>query len=108
MTYVKLTPGSLIAGNGVENIIDNAYNEILRIIKPPASDGVIPVPITYWPTNDTSRYLITQNANKHQLTYGVVGAAFTAVLDYMSHYGYGAATFTIVDGHNQVGNGTVG
>lgn len=47
------------------------------------------------------------NADNHQLTWGVLGAALTALLDYMRIFGNGAITFNIFDGTHMVGHGTV-
>ena len=50
----------------------------------------------------------TWNTNNHQQTYGVLRAALAALSDYMNRYGYGAATFSIHDGDNEVGAGLIG
>ena len=50
----------------------------------------------------------TWNTNNHQQTYGVLMAAIAALRDYMEGHGFGAATFVIFDGANEVGNGFIG
>ena len=55
-----------------------------------------------------SMMLQTWNTNNHQQTYGVLGAAIAALRDYMAENGYGAASFVIFDGANEVGKGVVG
>lgn len=52
--------------------------------------------------------LRVNNANNHQTTYGVLGAAVAALSDYMSQHGCATGTFSIHDGLNQVGEGTIG
>ena len=48
------------------------------------------------------------NADNHQQTWGVVGAAIEALAQYMiTHAIYGWATFRIFDGQNQVGHGSL-
>ena len=48
------------------------------------------------------------NANNHQLTWGVVGAAIHALSNYMlTENNAGTATFTIFDGNTEVGFGSV-
>ncbi|MCJ1302018.1 hypothetical protein MMC08_004819 [Hypocenomyce scalaris] len=55
------------------------------------------------PGNST---ITASDANGHQTTLGVLGAAVGALQNYMSGQGYGAAVFDIYDGKNQVGTGT--
>ena len=48
------------------------------------------------------------NSNNHQATWGVLGAALTALQDYMrSQDAWGTAEFTIFDGKYEVGKGTL-
>lgn len=51
--------------------------------------------------------LRVHNANNHQTTYGVLGAAMSALVDYMGQNGYAAGSFKIYDGTNYVGDGTI-
>lgn len=52
--------------------------------------------------------LAVQNANNHQITYGVLKASIDALHDYMWEFGYGLVTaMTIYDGPNEVGTGTL-
>ena len=48
------------------------------------------------------------NSNNHQLTWGVLGAAVTALENHMSQYSYEAPSFTIIDGMVEVGKGVIG
>lgn len=53
--------------------------------------------------------LTVQNANNHQTTWGVLGAAIFAVGDCMfANLAEWAVSFRIVDGGNLVGIGTIG
>lgn len=63
-------------------------------------DGGVP------PMNELAVHI--WNADNHQLTYGVLGAAISALSEYMQSYGWGAATFQIWDGPNEVGFGMIG
>lgn len=49
------------------------------------------------------------NANNHQLTWGVLGAAIDALGEYMNQAvtGPGESWFSIFDGRNEVGTGTI-
>lgn len=70
-------------------------------------DGVIPDGMVKW-VGDENLLLSVKNAANHQVTWGVLGAALMALSDYMSEFGYGAASFGIFDGASQVGQGTIG
>lgn len=54
--------------------------------------------------------LSAYDANNHQLTWGVLGAALQAVRDFMSQSGnsFGMVYFAIFDGENQTGEGRIG
>ena len=51
--------------------------------------------------------LSSLDANNHQQTYGVVGAAISVLRYYMERNGYCVASFDIFDGENQVGAGQI-
>ena len=58
---------------------------------------------------NTDWTLHVENANNHQLTWGVLAAALGALRDYVvTQNGGGPGTFEIFDGENQVGKGTIG
>lgn len=46
-----------------------------------------------------------QNANNHQLTFGVINAALVALTDWMEQHEIATCTFDVFDGKNQVGEG---
>ena len=49
------------------------------------------------------------NTNNHQTTWGVLAASILALVDYMAGHGtFCAAAFTIHDGENEVGTGSIG
>lgn len=48
------------------------------------------------------------NSNNHQTTYGVLGAACMALVQYMLTTAFGAVTFYIYDGIREVGKGQIG
>lgn len=70
-------------------------------------DGLIPHGMVQW-VGDDDLLLTVKNAANHQVTWGVLCSALVALADYMSGFGYGAATFGIFDGGTQVGQGTIG
>lgn len=72
-------------------------------------DGVIPAAQAVggvWQWNvHLGLALQTWNANNHQMTWGVLGAALLALQQYMEAIGYGTVTFDVMDGANWVGSG---
>ena len=49
-----------------------------------------------------------RNANNHQTTWGVLGAAIEAIAGCMDQNGFGGGSFNIFDGGNEVGEGIIG
>ncbi|KAI4121510.1 MAG: hypothetical protein LQ347_006834 [Umbilicaria vellea] len=53
-------------------------------------------------------YMTLKNANNHQLTYGVVQAAVSALSDFLNRNGgFKTVDFQIIDGKNLVGTGQI-
>lgn len=70
-------------------------------------DGLIPGGVFKW-AGEHGTGLTMTNANNHQLTWGVMGAALTALYDEMERLVIGSVgLFTIVDGDTEVGTGTI-
>lgn len=46
-----------------------------------------------------------QNANNHQLTFGVINTALVALTDWVEQHEIATCTFYVFDGENQVGEG---
>ena len=57
---------------------------------------------------ENGQSLVTWDMNNHQHTYGVLGAAVSALMDFMRERGVGEAVFSIFDGGNEVGAGLLG
>lgn len=105
-TYILLTPAVAIAGHAIESLLDAATDHIIHLVEA-VGDTTVTDGVFNWPTNN-GLVLKAWNANNHQLTYGVLGAALDAVADYMNFHGFCRATFAVFDGANQVGEGVVG
>lgn len=70
-------------------------------------DGLIPHGAFDYQARGFSWY--AANMNNHQLTWGVMRAAIDALIGFMLNYAsYGKAQFSIFDGENHVGSGTLG
>ena len=72
-----------------------------------------PIPHGSYQLEEEGVEVTFQNANNHQCTWGVVGAALTALQDYMQNLlavnqgNYGAVSFTLNDGFHEVGTGAL-
>ena len=108
-TYIRAT---LVAFAGdpsiLTNMLDGAYQNVLSIIQA-HGDGDIVDGAYRWtnnPDGPLGLQIWIRNANNHQLTYGVLGAALKALNEYLTLFGAGmATTLDIYDGVNQVGQG---
>lgn len=61
-----------------------------------------------WQLTRNGLVLSIANANNHQTTWGVLGAAIFAIGDYMNeNRSFGRIIFNIFDGTNQVGQGSI-
>lgn len=106
-TYIVLSMvNSDASGNAIRNMLNTASSSIAAFLSE-MGDGVISKGGIAWPGVGGVGFL-TSNSNNHQTTWGVLHTAVSALNDYMSRYGYGAASFTIADGLNIVGRGYVG
>ena len=87
-------------------MLDQAYQNIIQTIAN-NHDGIIGTQGFRW-LGAQATTLVAQDANNHQLTWGVLGAALSAVKDFMNSNGeWGTVTFDIFDGDNQTGQGSI-
>ena len=104
-TFVTLRPLRILSEVAVMELLDEAYSLTQSYIRE-YGDEVIWGGVFDWTTNGL--HLRMQNANNHQLTFGVLGAALYAVSDFMTKNGWSAASFRVWDEEAWVGAGTVG
>lgn len=96
--------------NGVDDFLDSIGAVVKELIRT-RGDIVIPGGMaTYQAPGMT---MISKNANNHQQTWGVLGAAISALSEYMlaqkgRGYSPSSVAFLIYDGPNQVGSATFG
>ena len=110
-TYVIVTMMNIFGGTAATSPVSALLTAGLNIIMyemEQSQDG--PISGGSFTRFSTASGLALQawNANNHQVTYGVLGAALSALADYMNLGGWGSCTFSIWDGGNQVGLGQVG
>ena len=107
-TYLVVTvTSSSIASKVILNLLDDAYTNVMGHISF-HGDSVIADAKFFW-AGENGVNLNTFNTNNHQQTWRVLGAALFALGDFMFKLGTeaGACYFTIIDGNNEVGKGTV-
>ena len=90
----------------VFNMLHGVYNLCLNMIRRYGDQPIVGASLLWVGTGQFE--LRVRNVNNHQTTYGVLGAAMLALEDYMDRFGYCAGTFSIFDGTNHVGDGTIG
>ena len=103
----------------IQDIRDQSWNEVddfldavgaaIKVQIRTAGDGLIPGGMIQY--QNTDLMMISQNANNHQQTFGVLRESITALLEYMraqKKYGYSPSfvEFNTYDGPNQVANAT--
>lgn len=106
-TYVMLDMIRSLPSSGVIDLLDEVQNALHDHIRK-LGDGVLTGGMFQWATN-TGYVLQAWSSNNHQTTWGVLGAAVTALFNYMTAGNiYGAVGFRIYDGLNEVGGGQIG
>lgn len=97
-------------GNGVGPTVIKMLSDALEQVNTHIAthgDGVVPEGAFDYQALGFSWYSV--NVNNHQQTFGVVGQAIDALITFMLNYSsYGMAQFSIYDGDNHVGTGTLG
>ncbi|KAA6410635.1 MAG: hypothetical protein FRX48_06058 [Lasallia pustulata] len=106
-TYILLTLVRPLNSGIVLSLLDDARSTILGHIAI-WGDGVVEDGFFNW-AGAGGLKLRMVNSNNHQLTWGVVGAAIEALGEYMHQAvtGPGEGWFSILDGTNEVGTGTI-
>lgn len=111
-TYINVVVQTIIPANSLNQLLGEAFVAILNQVQE-SGDRVIPAGVFSWvgPAVDghVACALHAWNAENHQFTWGVLGAALKALWDYMYTNGkFGAADFEVSDGANMVGLGFIG
>ncbi|MCJ1303289.1 hypothetical protein MMC08_006097 [Hypocenomyce scalaris] len=107
-TFVVISLIRTITGPSIRNLLSEASTAITAHIAA-QGDGVIAG--GYWQLDGAQNLVLTaMNANNHQTTWGVLGAAVNALLGWVDGGAGGgaAAYFEIWDGVNEVGVGQMG
>lgn len=104
-TYIILDPGTAIVGHVVADLLSDALDSLTRWVQN-HGDGNIHGGMFIW-KSVRGVTLTTMNTNNHQQTYGVLAAAISALANYMTENTFGQVTFSIFDGNNKVGTGSI-
>lgn len=106
-TYLILNPGTPLPSNTVVTILKGAERAVTEWIAS-RGDGMLQNGRFTWYGRAQSRIVFqVQNANNHQVMYGVLLTALTGMETYMWRLGYGCVDFKLYDGWNQVGQGSL-
>ena len=105
-TYVILTMAQVVSESSVESALDMAAAYVAQYVYQIGDAVISKGSVEFYGGNGV--FFKSWNVNNHQQTWGVLAAAIAALKDYMSHSSYGGASFSIFDGRNEVGEGTIG
>ena len=104
-TFIVVQPSTSVGGTLILDVL-NACCKLITYYIQQNGDGIMPGGYFNW-MGISGVALEAMNANNHQTTWGVLGAAINALLGYMEANGFRQAQFDIYDGENQVGVGLV-
>ncbi|MCJ1301924.1 hypothetical protein MMC08_004725 [Hypocenomyce scalaris] len=105
-TFILITFTSLYPAGPISQMLNTAMEFVTNAVN---TSGDRNIPGGFFQVRYANLLLRVQNANNHQVTYGVLGAALIALGDWMQEQGkWGALTFEVWDGDNQVGSGGIG
>ena len=103
---MDIAVSNTIAQDIVLSLLHAAADSILSHISI-YGDSIIPNGAFQW-LGQNGISVTTINTNNHQQTWGVLGAALIAMQDFVQTMGFGVeCVFTICDGVNEVGKGTI-
>lgn len=98
---------STYSGSAIQGIILDSYNVVVEHLHS-SGDGLLPNGLFHQIDSVTGLDLLCVNTDNHQITWGVLGAALSALEDFMNeHQIYTAARFSIFDGIALVGVGSI-
>ncbi|MCJ1302102.1 hypothetical protein MMC08_004903 [Hypocenomyce scalaris] len=96
---------SSMPGQAAVSLLNEAY-EVVSYHLEMIGDGVLAGGMFTWIDQGLSLQVV--NANNHQTTWAVLGEALVALQDFMNvNNDFGAVKFTIFDGGNEVGTGSL-
>lgn len=108
-TFVTLQIAQALDRDRIWPLLVDAFTRVhVRIQE--QGDGLLPSNngAGLWQLTRDGIILSVANANNHQTTWGVFGAAIAALADYMNQNRvFGTVAFNIFDGSNQVGQGSI-
>lgn len=105
-TYVIFTMTQVVSERSIESALNTAAAHMAQYFNQIGDAVITKGSVEFYGGNGV--FFKSWNVYNHQQTWGVLAAAIAALKDYMSHSSYGAASFNIFDGRNEVGQGTIG
>lgn len=106
-TFIVIV-SDIVANAGVSVFLNACLNAVQRTIDG-GNTGIIPSNGWYGPLGRNALSMTVQSEDNFQTTYGVLHSAIQALIGLMSSDGntFGTGGFTIWDGENQVGHGSI-
>ena len=108
-TFIVVVSG-ITANAGFSSLLNTCLNAVQTIIDNDTT-GMIPGSEWYWhgPSGSNALSMTVWSEDDFEMTYGVLHSAIQAVIGWMSGDGntFGTGAFTIWDGENQVGHGSI-
>lgn len=103
-----LTRGVPIPGNSVQLLLTQVFAEVISWVDTKGSNGFL-TNGEFMMDGPNAVAIRVWNTNNHQVTVATLGAAVSALYNYMKLKNtFGAATFYIWDGVNEIGQGIIG
>lgn len=103
-----LTTATRIPGNSVQLLLTQVFAEVISWIDTKGGNGFL-TNGEFMMDGPNAVAIRLWNTNNHQLTVATVGAAVSALYNYMKAKNFfGAATFYIWDGPHEIGAGLIG
>ena len=93
-------------GPAVSDLLDQAYLDTIANMYAMGAHALISHG-SFTRTGPHNLVFTAVNSNNHQMTWGVLAMAIEALASYMQSTGFGRVIFTIYDGVNEVGSGSI-
>ena len=109
-TYIVVSFAYALPGAGLHELLEDVSTSVMGHLQT-NPDGPIPTGEFSYATAQWGGAAVAMhvwNVNNHQVTWGVLNAAIKALEEYYRGVEWGAVTFGIWDGLNEVGMGAVG
>ena len=106
--HVTLTLFTPAVDPTIPLLLMEAYNTILERMMQHGESALIPQGVFSWQGNNHLFFRAWNTDVNHEMNWKILLYGLGALWDYLAIGGFGTLRFTIYDGGNEVGRGTVG